>query len=125
MRLYFPRAFFVLMVGIFALPVWAGGVDENPGDETGKDGLAFFGFVREERGPNVGRATVTLQPKTGNAVNVQANIMGVYRTHVNPTAKADEVTITCSKAGYKQTRVVRRASTSGRVVETDCMMQKL
>lgn len=113
------------MVTLMALPVWAGGVDENPGDETGKEGPAFFGFVREERGPNVGRATVTLQPKTGQAVNVQANIMGVYRTHVSPTAKADEVTITCSKAGYKQTRLVRRASTSGRVVETDCMMQKL
>ena len=125
MRLSFSHVVAVLMLGVLNSPVWAGGVDENPGDETGKDGLAFFGFVREERGPNVGRATVTLQPKTGNAVSVQANIMGVYRTHVNPTVKADDVTITCSKAGYKQTRVVRRASTSGRVVETDCMMQKL
>ncbi len=119
------RTLAALLACLIACPVWAGGVDENPGDDTGKEGPAFFGFVREERGSNIGRATVTLQPKSGSAVNVQANIMGVYRTHVNPTAKADDVTITCSKAGYKQTRVVRRASTSGRVVETDCMMQKL
>lgn len=119
------RTLAALLACLMAYPVWAGGVDENPGDDTGKEGPAFFGFVREERGSNIGRATVTLQPKSGSAVNVQANIMGVYRTHVNPTAKADDVTITCSKAGYKQTRVVRRASTSGRVVETDCMMQKL
>ena len=119
------RTLATLLACLIACPVWAGGVDENPGDDTGKEGPAFFGFVREERGSNIGRATVTLQPKLGSAVNVQANIMGVYRTHVNPTAKADDVTITCSKAGYKQTRVVRRASTSGRVVETDCMMQKL
>lgn len=119
------RTLAALLACLMACPVGAGGVDENPGDDTGKEGPAFFGFVREERGSNIGRATVTLQPKSGSAVNVQANIMGVYRTHVNPTAKADDVTITCSKAGYKQTRVVRRASTSGRVVETDCMMQKL
>ena len=119
------RTLAALLGCLMVIPVWAGGVDENPGDDTGKEGPAFFGFVREERGSNIGRATVTLQPKSGSAVNVQANIMGVYRTHVNPTAKADDVTITCSKAGYKQTRVVRRASTSGRVVETDCMMQKL
>jgi hypothetical protein len=124
MRIFFS-ALLGLMSCLMVLPAGAGGVDENPGDETGKEGPAFFGFVREERGPNVGRATVTVQPKTGNAVNVQANIMGVYRTHVSPTAKAEDVTITCSKAGYKQTRVVRRTSTSGRVVETDCMMQKL
>jgi len=105
--------------------VHAGGMDEGQADDTAVAGPAFFGYVRDERGSILAKATVSLQHKANKAIVIQANVLGVYRSHVSPTAKADEVAISCEKPGYKQIRLVRRPATTARVIETDCMMQKL
>jgi len=102
---------------------FAGGLED--GYDTGVAGPAFFGFVRDERGSNIPKATIFLKPKTGQPVVVQANILGLYRSHVTPTTVAEDITITCEKPGYKQTRLVRRPRSSVKLIETDCMMQKV
>ena len=109
----------------FAAHVLAGGMDEGQSDDTAAAGPAFFGYVRDERGSILAKAIVSLQPKNGKAIVIQANVLGVYKSHVSPTAKADDVAIACEKPGYKQIRVVRRPATTAKVVETDCLMQKL
>ena len=108
-----------------AAHVLAGGMDEGQSDDTAAAGPAFFGYVRDERGSILAKAIVSLQPKNGKAIVIQANVLGVYKSHVSPTAKADDVAITCEKPGYKQIRVVRRPATTAKVVETDCLMQKI
>ena len=104
---------------------FAGGLEDGYPDDTGVAGPAFFGFVRDERGSNIPKATIFLKPKTGQPVVVQANILGLYRSHVTPTTVAEDITITCEKPGYKQTRLVRRPRSSVKLIETDCMMQKV
>ena len=116
---------FALLATTPSAMVFAGGMDEGQSDDTAVAGPAFFGYVRDERGSILAKAVVSLQPKNGKAIVIQANVLGVYRSHVSPTAKPDDVSISCEKPGYKQIRVVRRPATTARVVETDCMMQKL
>jgi hypothetical protein len=103
----------------------AGGMEDGSLiDDTALAGPAYFGFVRDERGSSVARASVSLQPKEGQAIVVQANILGVYRSHVSPTVKPDDVLISCSKPGYKYIRTVKRPTSTSRMIETDCLMQK-
>jgi hypothetical protein len=121
--------FYKFLLSLFAITtatnLLAGGMDEGQSDDTAAAGPAFFGYVRDERGSILAKAIVSLQPKYGKAIVIQANVLGVYKSHVSPTAKADDVAIACEKPGYKQIRVVRRPATTAKVVETDCLMQKL
>jgi hypothetical protein len=102
---------------------WAGSMEDGPSDNL-SEGPSYFGYVRDERGSSVMRASVSLQPKGGAAVQAQANVMGAYRTHVNATAKPEEVEVTCAKSGYTFVRSIRRPTSTARVVEIDCQMKR-
>ena len=101
----------------------AGSMEDGPPDDL-SEGPSYYGYVRDERGSSVMRAKVTLTPKTGAAVEVQANVMGAYRSHVNVNAKPEEVQVTCVKPGFTFVRMVRRPTSTTRVVEIDCLMKR-
>ena len=96
---------------------------DGPPDDL-SEGPSYYGYVRDERGSSVMRAKVTLTPKTGAAVEVQANVMGAFRSHVNVNAKPEEVQVSCVKPGFTFVRMVRRPTSTTRVVEIDCLMKR-
>jgi hypothetical protein len=119
---------FLSMLGLVALSLvpslsWSGSMEDGPSDNL-SEGPSYFGYVRDERGSSVMRANVILQPKSGAAVQAQANVMGAYRTHVNASAKPEEVEVTCAKPGYTFVRAIRRPTSTARVVEIDCQMKR-
>ena len=66
-----------------ALPALAGGDDyDAANDEEGK-GPVYYGFVRDHRGSPVPDARVVLQPKSGEALVLKSNVLGLYRSHVS------------------------------------------
>jgi hypothetical protein len=102
----------------------AGGLEDGYPDDTSVSGPAFFGFVRDERGSHITKATVILKETSGPTVKVISNILGVYRTHISVNVKIEAVTISCEKVGYKQIKLVRRPQKTNKLIETDCIMQK-
>ncbi len=115
-----------LSIGLisFSAMTLAGGLEDGYPDDTSVNGPAFFGFVRDDRGSHLPKATVTLKENAGPSVKVVSNILGVYRTHIRPEVKVEAVTISCEKAGYKQLKLVRRPQKTSKLIETDCIMQK-
>jgi len=115
-----------LSIGLisFSTITLAGGLEDGYPDDTSVNGPAFFGFVRDDRGSHLPKATVTLKENTGPSVKVVSNILGVYRTHIRPEVKVEAVTISCEKTGYKQLKLVRRPQKTSKLIETDCIMQK-
>ena len=100
--------------------------DYAAADAEGK-GPAYFGFVRDARGSPVPDARVALQSKTGDAIVLKTNVLGLYRTHISKEARPDEVSVSCEKNGYKQTNVVRRTppGSTASLIETNCTLQRL
>jgi len=116
--------FLTLTLISFVQITQAGGLEDGYPDDTSVNGPAFFGFVRDERGLHLPKATVTLKENPSNSVKVVSNILGVYRTHISLNVKIESVVISCEKQGYKQIRLVRRTQKTNKLVETDCIMQK-
>jgi hypothetical protein len=108
---------------------WAGGdlggPDENPEDQ----GPTYFGFVRDARGAPIPDAKITANVKNGVSFITRTTAAGMYKIgsfskQVNP----DDVTISCAKDGYRQTRVFRRTSPKAKLddkaIETECRMER-
>jgi hypothetical protein len=68
-----------------------------------------------------------LHPKTGDPVTIKTNVLGLYRSHVRKGVSPDDVSVSCSKDGFKQAQVFRRTppGTQDMFIETDCTLQKL
>jgi len=109
---------------LFPVFGFAGGGEYEFGDDSGEAGPAYFGFVRDQRGSNIRAATVTMQTKNGPKIEIKSNILGVYRSHYNKTAKPEEVSIRCEKPGYKFQKILVRKVEGTRYQEADCLMQK-
>jgi hypothetical protein len=107
-------------------PVFAGGSFDD--DDRSNDGLAYFGFVRDTRGLGVGDAKVTAEIKDRATVVTRTDTLGVYRLpgFSKDTNPAD-VTISCAKDGYKQTRILQRTTPGPDVkaFEVECTLQRL
>jgi hypothetical protein len=105
-------------------PSLAGGLEDLEPDDL-SNGPSYYGYVRDDQGGStVMRAQVSLKPKNGPVVQVQANVLGAYRTHVSATAKPEEVEVSCSKPGFTFVRMTRRPSSNNHVVEIDCFMKR-
>lgn len=109
-----------------ALSAYAGGDDYDAANDVKGEGPAYFGFVRDNRGAPVVDAQVVLTPKKGKAVSLKSNVLGLYRGHISKDVLPDDVTISCAKAGYKQTRLNRRTppGNNAMFIETECTMQR-
>ena len=105
----------------------AGGDDyDAANDEEGK-GPVYYGFVRDNRGSPVADAQVVLKPKSGEALVLKSNVLGLYRSHISKEFRPDDIAISCEKNGYKQVRVARRnpPGATDMNIETNCTMQRL
>ena len=117
----------IVFIGFFCAHAWAGG-EMGEGDKKGDEGPHFFGFVRDEGGRPIADAKVSAAIKNGTTYIMRTPKTGMYKFGgLSKTVKADDVTISCSKEGYKQVRTFRRPAPKGKAnaaVETDCRMQK-
>ena len=115
----------------FAL-AWASGVSYAGGDDydgprdTEETGPAYYGFVWDSRGLPVTGVRVVLRAKSGKSAEASTNVLGLYRSHVSKEVRPDDVDVTCEKAGYKQTRTIRRAppGSTAMSIEIDCILQR-
>jgi len=108
-------------------PAYAGGDEYDAAADVQELGPAYFGFVRDARGTPIPEAEIMLQPKTGEAVTIKSNVLGLYRSHIRKGVVPDDVSVSCVKDGYKTVRVLRRTPPGGKdmFIETDCTLQKL
>jgi len=106
----------------------AGGELGELDDHHEDEGPAYFGFVKDARGAPVADAKVTANVKNGVAFITRTTAAGLYKfggfsKQVNP----NDVTISCAKDGYKQTRTVRRPTPKAqpvKAVETECRLER-
>lgn len=86
----------------------------------------YFGSVKDADGAAVVNAKVKMQTKT-ITIMTQSNDVGAYKLPVvGATVNPDELTISCSKDGYRQLDVLRRSAPGGdgkEPVEIDCTLQ--
>jgi hypothetical protein len=110
-----------------SMPVLAGGDDYDAANDTEAKGPVYFGFVRDNRGSPVPDARVVLQPKSGEALVLKSNVLGLYRSHVGKDFRPDDIDVSCDKNGYKQVRVARRnpPGSTEMNIETNCTLQRL
>lgn len=107
---------------------WAGGEfggpDENPEDQ----GPSYFGFVRDARGAPIPDAKVTANFKNGLSIITRTTATGMYKIgNLSKQVSSSEVTISCAKDGYRQTRVFRRTAAKAdpsKPIETECRMER-
>jgi hypothetical protein len=86
----------------------------------------YFGSAKDASGAAVVNAKVKMQTNT-MTIMTQSNDIGAYKLPViGATVNADELTISCSKDGYRQLDVIRRSGPGGdgkEPVEIDCTLQ--
>jgi hypothetical protein len=106
---------------------FAGGDDYDGPRDTEETGPVYFGFVWDARGLPVTGARVQLRAKSGKSAEASTNVLGLYRSHISKEVRPDDVEVTCEKAGYKQTRIIKRAppGSAAMNIEIDCMLQRL
>jgi hypothetical protein len=109
-------------------PGWPGGELGAERDHH-QEGLSIFGFVRDTSGRAVRDAKVTANIKGLGSVITQSDATGVYRfPGFGKGVKQDQVSVSCTKDGYKQTRTLMRtppAKAQVIAVEIECSMQRL
>jgi hypothetical protein len=113
---------------LIGAPGWSGGELGAERDHH-QEGLSIFGFVRDTSGRAVRDAKVTANIKGLGSVITQSDATGVYRfPGFGKGVKQDQVSVSCTKDGYKQTRTLMRTpSAKAQVVaiEIECSMQRL
>jgi hypothetical protein len=106
--------------------VWAGGELGEARDHT-HDGLSIFGFVKDPSGRAIRDAKVTADIKGLGSVIARTDATGVYRLPgFGKGITQNQVSISCSKDGYKQTRTLNRtapAKKAATAIEIECTMQ--
>ena len=127
------RAAFLLavMLGlslITSTPAWPGGDAGDADDHSHDDGPRFFGFIKDTSGRIVPDAKVTAEIKGLGSVVTRSDKLGTYKLpgfgkHISP----NNITISCSKDGYRQTRTLRRTAPGKNpvtAIEIECTMQR-
>ena len=97
-------------------------------DDHHDEGPSYFGFVKDARGVPVPDAKVTANVKNGVSFITRTTSAGLYKfagfsKRINP----NDVTISCAKDGYKQTRILRRPTPKSepvKAIETECRLER-
>jgi hypothetical protein len=114
-------ALFALHCGL-SVPALAGGSMLDEDDHH----AYYFGSVKDANGAAVVNAKVKMQTKA-LTIMTQSNDIGAYKLPVvGATVNPDELSISCSKDGYRQLDVIRRSGPGGdgkEPVEIDCTLQ--
>ena len=97
-------------------------------DDHHDEGPSYFGFVKDARGVPVADAKVTANVKNGVSFITRTTAAGLYKfAGFSKQIKPDDVTISCAKEGYKQTRVLRRPTPKSepvKAIETECRLER-
>lgn len=111
-----------------ASPAFAGGDMLGDLDDHHDEGPSYFGFVKDARGAPVPDAKVTANVKNGVSFITRTTAAGLYKfAGFSKQIKPDDVTISCAKDGYKQTRVLRRPTPKSepvKAIETECRLER-
>jgi len=122
------RSAFLLASVTLSSAALAGGEMLGDDDHHDDEGPSYFGFVKDARGAPVPDAKVTASVKSGVAYITRTTAAGLYKfagfsKQINP----NDVTISCAKDGYKQTRVLRRPTPkveTVKAIETECRLER-
>jgi len=119
----------ILIAGVLLIApqLRAGGSSDEP-ESHHDDGPSYFGFVKDAGGKVIADAKVTADVKGRGTVIARSDATGIYKLPgFGKQVTPNNVQISCSKDGYKQTRVVRRPPAAKKpvtAIETDCIMQR-
>ena len=117
----------LLLLACLAPGARAGGMMGGADELDENEGQPYFGFVKEVGGAPIKGAKVTVSVKNGATLVTQTDILGIYKIrNLDKSVKPESVTVSCSKDGYRQARVLRRPMPAGTLaaVETECWMQR-
>ena len=109
--------------------VWPGGSSDEGPDAHQDNGPSYFGFVKETGGKVISDAKVTAEIKGRGSVITRSDKLGTYKLpgfgkEVSPA----NVTISCSKDGYRQSRTLTRTPLAKKplvAIEIECTMQRV
>ena len=121
-----PLALAIAFSFTVTISAWSGGeagLDEHPEDE----GPYYFGFVKDTTRKAIRDAKVTAEMKGRPSIVTRTNAAGFYRIPgFGKGISPNNVTLSCSKEGYKQTKTFVKASAAKKpvtAVEIECTMQ--
>jgi hypothetical protein len=125
---YLVATTLLLLLGIVGT-AWAGGSNDEGPDDHQDAGLSYFGFVKDTTGKVIADAKVTAEIKGLGSVIARTNATGAYRLPgFGKDISPKNVTISCSKEGYKQTRSFTRTPLNKKpltAIEIECTMQRV
>lgn len=107
---------------------WSGGDAGGP-DDHHDAGPNYFGFVKDTGGRVIPDAKVTAEIKGRGSVITRTNATGAYRIPgFGKEVSPNNVSISCSKDGYKQSRTFTRTPLAKKpltAIEIECTMQRV
>ena len=127
MKLSLSSALLLACLALLAAGARAGS-DGDAHDENPDEGPPFWGFVKDEKGVPVRDAKVTASYKNSLTLVTRTSATGAYRVRgFKKDVNVNDITISCSKDGYKQLRVFRQPARSKPIksVETECRLQRV
>jgi hypothetical protein len=120
-RVYFAAGALTLISGLSS-PAWSGGLDEHDHDVA-----SYFGFVKDAGGRVIPDAKVKADLKGRAALVTRTDALGMYKIPgLAEDIGPNDVTISCSKEGYRQIRIFRRTPQQAKPpIQIECTMQRL
>jgi hypothetical protein len=108
---------------IISTTVWAGGL----GGDHQHDKPSYFGFVKDANGKIIAEARVKADLKGRAAMVTRTNALGMYKIpELTKDIGPNDVTISCSKEGYRQIRTFRRTPQNAKPpIQVECTLQRL
>jgi hypothetical protein len=112
----------LVSIWMISTAVWAGGLGDHKHDKS-----SYFGFVKDANGKVIGDARVKADLKGRAAMVTRTNALGMYTIpELTKDIGPNDVTISCSKEGYRQIRIFRRTPQNAKPpIQIECTMQRL
>ncbi len=99
---------------------WSGLAQAGDGDYDAAaeaKGPIYYGLVADQRGKALPDVQVVLQANNHEPLVLKTTGLGLYRSHFGKDVPPEDVRVSCEKAGYRTTRVLRRGN------QTNCTME--
>lgn len=121
--LTFETGVALALMWIVSTVAWAGGL----GGDHQHDKASYFGFVKDANGKIIAEARVKADLKGRAAMVTRTNALGMYKIpELTKDIGPNDVTISCSKEGYRQIRIFRRPPQNAKPpIQVECTMQRL
>jgi hypothetical protein len=121
-QLTFEIGVALALMWILAATGWAGGLGDHEHDKP-----SYFGFVKDANGKIIADARVKADLKGRAAMVTRTNALGMYKIpELTKDIGPNDVTISCSKEGYRQVRTFRRTPQNAKPpIQVECTLQRL